>query len=230
LKILHFLDLALHGVLEHENGAALDGLPQGDDVEGGGEQISEPEEEHGGDVTLGVLQCEAGIGHTVLLGDVAGEVVLVTDAVDLLSKAIGGGGPLLAVDNSEVVIGDEAAGVALSSGGGAEKDEVLGERGMEDGHGSHGTTSIVEDPLTAVLSVLRVGSKDSIDDGHDDLLLSSVGTSLGDTSLGDLLEVLLVEDEVLLVIDDDLEADGNAGDHQQGKETLEGEDAAATHY
>lgn len=95
------------------------------EVEGAGEGVGVPEEEHGGDPAAGVLEGEAVLGHAVLLDDAAAEVVDGAGGVDLGLEVAGGVGELRAREDVEVVVGRVAARVALGADGGAEDDEVL---------------------------------------------------------------------------------------------------------
>ena len=53
-------------------------------------------------------------------------------------------------ENVKVVVGSVNPRVALGAKGCTEDDEVFGNAGMDDIHGTHGTTCIVEHPFTLV--------------------------------------------------------------------------------
>lgn len=55
--------------------------------------------------------------------------------------------PLLALEDMEVVVGGMEAGMSLGSKGGAKNDQILGDGRMDDIHGAHRTSGVVEHPL-----------------------------------------------------------------------------------
>lgn len=123
----HHLKLALGQVCKHLPTRDEGGAPQGREVEGGAEAVGEAEEEHGGDPAAGVLEGEAALGHLVLLGGAAYEVVDAALGVDLGFVLAGDVGELGAREDVEVVVGGMASRVALGADGGTEDDEVLGD-------------------------------------------------------------------------------------------------------
>lgn len=84
---------------------------------------------------------------------------------------------MLALENMKVVIGRVASRVTFSSNGGAEDDEVFGQRGVNNVHGSHGTTGIVPNPLVTVselgldlgVGVSLLGTGQKLGDGVSDV-------------------------------------------------------------
>ena len=101
-------------------------------------------------LTSSVLEREAALVHLVLLDVPTGKMVHVTRAVDLHLELGRVEGPLLTDEDVEVVIGGVHACVALGADGGAEDDEVLGNAGVDDVHGTHGAAGVVKHPLARV--------------------------------------------------------------------------------
>ena len=60
---------------------------------------------------------------------------------------------LLALEDEEVVVGRVPSRVAFGPYGGTEDDQVLGDRSVQDEHGAHSASSIVEDPFSTVLEI-----------------------------------------------------------------------------
>lgn len=77
-------------------------------------------------------------------------------------------------------------------------DEVLGNTGVDDVHATHGTASVVKDPFLLEVDVLR----DLLAKLVHNLLHHSpcILAMLGDGSLGQVVEVLEVEDVELLEV------------------------------
>lgn len=94
-------------------------LPQRRKVQRARQAIGVPKEQHRGDPPAGVLEREAALGHLVLLDLAAPQVVDAAGGVDLGGVLAGDVGPLLAVEDVEVVVCGVAAGVAFGADGGA---------------------------------------------------------------------------------------------------------------
>lgn len=111
--------LPLEQVANHLLPGKVRRLPQRREVERAGQAVGEAEEEHGRDPAAGVFEREAGLGHLVLLGVAAAQVVHAAGRVDLGLVLAGDVGELRAGEDVEVVVGGVAAGVAFCADGGA---------------------------------------------------------------------------------------------------------------
>ncbi len=92
-------------------------IPQRGEVERAGEAVRKAKEQHGRNPAADILQGEAAVGHLVLLGLAAPQVMHAALAVDLglvLARRVG---PLLAEEDVEVVVARVAARVALGADG-----------------------------------------------------------------------------------------------------------------
>lgn len=171
--------------------------------------------------------------------------------VDLGLEGAGGVGELGSGEDVEVVVCGVAAGVALSSDGSAEDDEVFGdaltgllaravrrrkkekgkrgEGGIHTGvnhvHGAHGTAGIVKDPLLVEVDVLGVLLVEVRDDEVDNGL-GVLGVS-GDGALGELVELLVVEDAEAVVVALGEGDEGREDDEGDGEELHPAGDRAA---
>lgn len=114
-----YSQLPLEQVANHLPPGQMRRLPQRGEVKGAGQAIGEAEEEHGRDPAAGVLEREAGLGHLVLLGVAAAQVVHAAGRVDLRLVLAGHVGELRAGEDVEVVVGGVPAGVAFCADGGA---------------------------------------------------------------------------------------------------------------
>jgi len=85
--------------------------------------------------------------HLVLPCHTTFHEIDITRTIDRLSEITGLKDPLLAMEDVEVVVGSVKTGMSLSSKWGAENDQVLGDGRMDDIHGTHGTSGVVEHPL-----------------------------------------------------------------------------------
>lgn len=220
--LLLFLDLTVKEVCEHVRSAGADSLAEGDKVQSREEAVSEAKEEHRGDVAAGILEGPAVIGHAVLLSNAPWEVVLVAGAVNLLHARVSRVGPLLALNDSEIVVGKEPAGVALSAESSSEHNKVLREGGVQNSHRAHRTASVVKEPLTSVNDIVGVCLVDLVDHSANHRIGSSVGTSLLNANLSEGLEAVLVKYEVCRVINVIVEADeGRDDQHNKGEAPFE---------
>lgn len=120
------LDLALEQVANHLAAGDARGVPQRRKVQSAGETVGEAKEQHGRDPATGVLECEAALGHLVLLGNAAVHEVDAAGRVLLRLVRARSVRPLLALEDVEVVIGRVSTRVALGAHRGAEDDEVFG--------------------------------------------------------------------------------------------------------
>lgn len=85
--------------------------------------------------------------HLVLLSVEAREEVLVSRLVPFLLEAARRKRPLLAGQDVEIVVGGVQAAMTLGSERRSEEDEVLGDAGVDDVHGAHGTPGVIEHPF-----------------------------------------------------------------------------------
>ena len=105
-----------------------------------------------------------------------------------------------------------------------EDNQVLGDTGVDHVHGAHGTTRIVEDPLLLGAQVvwtdllLQLGNNE-VDDGTGVLAMSANG------ALGEIVEMVWVEDVELLQARVEESVDGGEQGQEDGEEAqrLEGE-------
>lgn len=112
-------------------------------------------------------------------------------------------------------------------GGLTEDDQVLGDGGVDDVHGTHGTTSVVEHPLLIVVDVGRnaVALVQLVDNVLDNGL--GVAAMGADGALGQIVKVLGIEDvEGLETLLKDVGDRRNQGE-QDGEELEPATDAAA---
>lgn len=108
-----------------------------------------------------------------------------------------------------------------------EDDQVLGDGGVDDVHGTHGTTSVVEHPLLIVVHVRSnaVALVQLVDDVLDNSL--SIVAVSADGALGQIVKVLGIEDvEGLETLLKDV-GDGRNQGEQDGEELEPATDAAA---
>ena len=119
------LELALQQIRDHlparHNSSAIERR----EIKRAGETVGEAKEQHGRDPATGVLEREAALGHFVLLGGAALQVVHAALRVDLglvLARSVG---PLLAGEDVEVVVGGVASRVALGANSCSEDDQVF---------------------------------------------------------------------------------------------------------
>jgi hypothetical protein len=98
-------------------------------------------------LTLRELQRPAPLVHLVLLRRPADQVMHRPLGVPLHDERVPRRGPLLALEDVEVVVRRVPAGVALGPQRRAEHDQVLGHARVQDVHGPHGAARVVEDPL-----------------------------------------------------------------------------------
>lgn len=112
-------ELALEEIANHLLARNVRRLPQRREIERAGQPVGEAKEEHGRDPAARVLEREAGLGHLVLLGVAAAQVVDAARGVDLGLVLAGHVGQLGAREDVEVVVGGVAAAVAFCSDGGA---------------------------------------------------------------------------------------------------------------
>jgi hypothetical protein len=66
-------------------------------------------------------------------------------------------GALLSLQDVEVVLDQEAPAVARGPDGGAEDDQVLGDRGVQQEDVAHRATGVVQNPLAFAQDVAGVG-------------------------------------------------------------------------
>lgn len=109
--------LALEQVPNHLLARNVRRLPQRREVKRAAQTIRKAKEEHGRDPAAGVLEREAALGHLVLLGVAAAQVVHASRGIHLGFVLAGDVGDLRAGQDVEVVVGRVAAGVALCANG-----------------------------------------------------------------------------------------------------------------
>ena len=85
--------------------------------------------------------------HLVLPRHAPFHEVDVTRTIDRLRELAWLEDPLFTLEDVEVVVGGVKTGVSLGSKRGAEYDQVLGDRRMNDVHGAHSASGVVEYPL-----------------------------------------------------------------------------------
>ena len=71
----------------------------------------------------------------------------IAGSIDCLGELAGLKDPLLALEDVEVVVGGVKTAMSLSSEWGTENNQVFGDGRMDDVHGTHRTSGIVEHPL-----------------------------------------------------------------------------------
>ena len=120
-------------------------------------------------------------------------------------------------------------GVWLNLRGLTEDDQVLSDTGVDHVHGAHGTAGVVENPLLLGAQVvgtdllLQLGN-DEVDNG------ASIFAMSADRTLGEIVEVIRVEDVELLQARVEESVDRGEQGEEDGQEAqgLEGEAATAT--
>ena len=85
--------------------------------------------------------------HLVLPRHTPFHEVDITGSIDRLCELAGLKDPLLALKDVEVVVGGVETAMSFGSEWGAENDQVLGDGRMNDVHGTHRASGIVEHPL-----------------------------------------------------------------------------------
>jgi len=88
--------------------------------------------------------------HLVLPCHSSFHEVDITGTIDSLREFAGFEDPLFAMEDVEVVVGSVKTGMSLGSEWGAKNDQVFGDGRMDDVHGTHGASSVVEHPLRSV--------------------------------------------------------------------------------
>lgn len=124
--------------------------------------------------------------------------MLVTWIVHLWFQGERVSGKLLTIQDGEVVISIVNTSVTLGTNSSTEEDEVFGNGRVQDDHVTHGSTSVVENPVLEVevinkawVSLLKLWSQG----GHD---LEGISTWVGFQGfLNEILKNLLVEDIVV---------------------------------
>ena len=100
---------------------------------------------------------------------------------------------------------------------------------MDDVHSAHGTTSIVEHPL---LLLVQVGGSDLLLELGNDVVDNGTGiiTVSLDSALGELVQMLVIEDVELIQARVEEAVDGGEESEEDGEDaqSAEGEAAAAT--
>lgn len=109
-----------------------------------------------------------------------------------------------------------------------EDNQVLRDTGVDHVHGAHGTAGVVEHPLLLGAQVVGADlllqlSNDEVDDGAGVFAMGADGT------LGEIVEVLRIEDVELLQARVEESVDGGEQSQEDGEEaqSLEGEATAA---
>lgn len=206
--------LALEQVPNHLLARNVRRLPERRKIKRAGQAVGEAKEEHGRDPAAGVLEREAALGHLVLLGVAAAQVVHAAGGIHLGFVRAGHVGDLRAGQDVEVVVGCVAAGVALCANGRAlgisisclvlllldifavflltKDDEILSHAGMQDIHGSHGPAGIVKHPVLLQVDISRHLLVELVHNVLDDA--PRVVAMLGDAPLRKVVQVVRIED------------------------------------
>ena len=106
--------------------------------------------------------------------------------------------PLFANQDIEVIISGMNTTVTFSANGGTEDDQVFGDTGMNDVHGTHGTSGVVKHPFLGVGvesdDAGGVGFSEVGDDVVDHVICVIGSWCGGDRFLGEFVEVFRGED------------------------------------
>jgi hypothetical protein len=109
-------------------------------------------------------------------------------------------GPLLSLEDVEIIVGGVSARVTLCAERSAKDDEVLGYRGVDDVHRAHGAAGVVEDPLFGLADrMLGVRLPQSVDDLVDDC--SCVVGIVGEGAQGQLVQLGGIKDVPSLLVE-----------------------------
>lgn len=224
-----FLKLHLQQIADHFTRRNAGGSPQSWEIQGAGEGIRVAEEKHRGDPATSVLKGKAGRFHLVLLNLTTTQVVDGASRVDLGLVLAGDVGQLSASEDVEVIISGVTAGVALGSDGSAEDDQVFGDTGMDDVHSAHGTACIVEHPF---FILVQVGGSDLLLELGNNVVNNGTGVIAVrlDSALGELVQMLVIEDVELVQarIEEAVDGGEQSEEDSDDAQSAEGEAAAAT--
>jgi len=88
--------------------------------------------------------------HFVLFCNSPREEMNVTGLVSLHLKCAGFKRPLFADQDMEVIICSVQSGMALRAKGSSKDDEIFRDGRVDDVHGTHGASGVVEDPFRGV--------------------------------------------------------------------------------
>ena len=125
------LELSSHSLLPHSGRCQSGRLPQIGPIERATKRVSETKWHHGRNPSLRKLQRKALLGHRILNRSAPLQMVLVTRSIGDGVQTMRIGGLLLANKNGEVVVSQVDARVTFRLEGGAEEDQVLGDRSVQ---------------------------------------------------------------------------------------------------
>jgi hypothetical protein len=124
-------------------------------------------------LTTSIFERPATLVHLVLLAREPWQKVLVTRFVHLLLETAGRERPLFALKNVKVVVGGVQAGVAFRAEWCTKEYEVFGDASMDDVHGTHSASGVVENPV--LLLVVGRSGRGGVDVEMDTTGSSRVG-------------------------------------------------------
>lgn len=125
--------------------------------------------------------------------------MLVTRVVDAFDELVGLGRVLLANEDREIVVRKVDTGVALSTDGCPEDDQILRDGRVQDDHRTHRTPGVVEHPVVGVelVDVLGPVAVDQlVGQALEEHLRHGVFACFLQSGLHDLLDLLVVKDVV----------------------------------
>lgn len=210
-------------------------MPKSREVKSAGKPIGETESKHRGNPTTGILQSEASIIHLVLLDLTTAQMVYAALRVDLglvvaCSRRVGS---LSTLEDVEVVICSVATSVSFGSNGSAyvfvspsiftnniandltKDDQVLSNTGVDNVHGTHCASSIVEHPFLVQVDIF---SSRTLAELANDLCNNSLSvvSMVCDCSLRKVVKLLCVENvETLKVLFHIVNNGGKKGDEDR---------------
>lgn len=127
--------------------------PQGPKVKRARKGICIAKSHHGRDPAPSVLERKTGAVHLVLLDGAAHKVVHAARRVPLRLVRSRCVRQLFAAQDMKVVVGRVSTSVSFSANCAAKYNEILGDAGVDNVHGAHGTARIVKDPFFIEIDV-----------------------------------------------------------------------------
>ena len=141
------LDFAMQQIPDHLSSCDLDCAVQRVEVKRAEKRVRKAKGQHGWNPALGQLQRPAAFMHLVLPYNTSLHKVDRALGVHIHDKRMCIRNPLLTLQDVEVIICRVSACVSLRTHGRAEDNEVFGYGRVDEVHGPHGTTGIIEEPF-----------------------------------------------------------------------------------
>jgi hypothetical protein len=125
-------------------------MPQGGNIQGTKEPIRKPKRHHQRNPALRQLQSPASLMHLILFDSSSLQMMHASLWIALHDKTVRRSSPLFPFQDVEIVVRGMTARMPFRSQRCAEDDEVFCYGGVEDVHGAHCSTGVVEEPFRLV--------------------------------------------------------------------------------